>query len=193
MDERNIEQIAADNLAALMARKVDLDSQPKVAAKSGVGQSTIGRLLRKEGSASIGTIAAVAEAFKLRPMDLLDPQLLEAAPKLEMSNSEAPSKARHSNPYIPLLMTEAEAAEPELVKVALGILNGTIRPPDQEAPPKDYSELMSEADSILDAMTRASQAEKKRLLLAFRSGQPVLHLRQENRGPPDGVERRKEK
>lgn len=72
----SIEQVLANNLKFLMAANPDVSTQPKLEARSGVGQSTIGRILRAEGEAKIGTVKEIARVFKLTPGDLLDPGLI---------------------------------------------------------------------------------------------------------------------
>lgn len=69
----SIEQVLANNLKFLMAANPDVSTQPKLEARSGVGQSTIGRILRADGEAKIGTVKELAKVFKLKPGDLLDP------------------------------------------------------------------------------------------------------------------------
>lgn len=69
----SIEQVLANNLKFLMAANPDVSTQPKLEARSGVGQSTIGRILRADGEAKIGTVKELARVFKLKPGDLLDP------------------------------------------------------------------------------------------------------------------------
>lgn len=76
MKKMSFEQVIADNLRGLMDRHSHLDSQPKVAKRSGVGQSTVGRVLRCSGSPSIETVSDIAEAFGLTLFDLINPSLL---------------------------------------------------------------------------------------------------------------------
>lgn len=56
-----------------MDRSADLQSQPRVAARSGIGQSHIGRILRSESAATVDVIEALARAFQVSPGDLLVP------------------------------------------------------------------------------------------------------------------------
>lgn len=51
------------NIAALMAVSTSLNSQPALAARTGVAQSTIGRILRNEVNASADTIHKIGQAF----------------------------------------------------------------------------------------------------------------------------------
>lgn len=67
--------ILAQNLTALMAGKIDKESQSALKRRSGVAQATIGRILRKEVNYRIETVAALARAFNLEPWQLLVPDL----------------------------------------------------------------------------------------------------------------------
>jgi transcriptional regulator with XRE-family HTH domain len=51
-------------------------SQQTLGKASGVGQTSIGRMRRGEGSATIDNVQKVAKAFRLTASDLLDPRLL---------------------------------------------------------------------------------------------------------------------
>lgn len=73
----SIEQVLANNLKFLMASNPDVSTQPKLEERSGVGQTTIGRVLRAETEAKIGTVKDLAKVFKLAPGDLLDPRLID--------------------------------------------------------------------------------------------------------------------
>lgn len=74
-ETRDSVYVLAQNLRALMARTPDLDSQPKVAARSGVGQRTVGRILLGQVAATIDTLDALANAFGMSAWELLDPTL----------------------------------------------------------------------------------------------------------------------
>lgn len=73
----SIRQTLANNLKYLMASRPDLDVQQKLAEKSGVVQSTIGRILRQESDAGITTVESLARAFRIDAQDLLDPGLID--------------------------------------------------------------------------------------------------------------------
>ena len=64
----------ARNLEALMRTRPELKSQPKVAAKAGISQSSVGRMFRAEASVTMGHLEAVAHAFGCEPWQLLVPQ-----------------------------------------------------------------------------------------------------------------------
>lgn len=84
----SIRQILANNLKYLMASNHNLDTQQKLASKSGVGQPTIGRTLREESDPGITTVASLARAFKLEAQELLDAGLID---KLKGSDSNVSS------------------------------------------------------------------------------------------------------
>ncbi|UCL84521.1 helix-turn-helix domain-containing protein [Pseudomonas sp. HS-18] len=73
----SIEQVLANNLKFLMASNPDVGTQPKLELRSGVGQSTIGRILRADGEAKIGTVRDLAKVFKISAKDLLDESLVD--------------------------------------------------------------------------------------------------------------------
>lgn len=73
----SIEQVLANNLKFLMASSPDVSTQPKLEERSGVGQTTIGRIMRAESEAKIGTVKDIARVFRLTPSDLLDPGLID--------------------------------------------------------------------------------------------------------------------
>lgn len=75
MDIRNN---LANRLRELMDARPDLDTQTKVANRSGVGQSTIQRLLAQEQSATIDMLDKIARPFGLMPWELLLPDLEDA-------------------------------------------------------------------------------------------------------------------
>lgn len=70
-------QILANNLKYLMSCSETLDTQKRLEKKSGVGQSTIGRILRGAADAGIDTVESLAKAFKLTALELLDPGLID--------------------------------------------------------------------------------------------------------------------
>lgn len=103
MKAKTTRDIVAENLAAWMRSDTNLSSQPKLAAKSKVGQTTIGRILRKEVSASSENLRAIAEAFGRTLADLTSEIPTDA------NVSQAPSPARSfSYPEI----SEVQAGSP---------------------------------------------------------------------------------
>ena len=71
----SIEHILASNLDALMSAHADFKSQMKLSKASGVGQTTIGRIRRGEGAATIDNVYKIAKVFGLSASDLLKPTL----------------------------------------------------------------------------------------------------------------------
>lgn len=69
--KRAIEQILADNLKSLMDGHPQFTSQHLIANKSKVAQSTVGRIMRAETSATIDNVEAIAKIFGLTAADLL--------------------------------------------------------------------------------------------------------------------------
>lgn len=67
--------VLSANLMALMEATRALDTQQKVADAAGVGQTTISRMSRGDGSTRIASIEAVASAFGLESWQLLVPGL----------------------------------------------------------------------------------------------------------------------
>ena len=66
-----LEEILAKNLNRLMSETVGLDTNDKVALRSGVGRGTVDRLRKAEASAKIETIDLLAAAFGVSPVVLL--------------------------------------------------------------------------------------------------------------------------
>ena len=70
-----IEHVLATNLDALMSAHPEFKSQMKLSKASGVGQTTVGRMRRADGAATIDNVQKVAKAFNLQASDLLKPGL----------------------------------------------------------------------------------------------------------------------
>ncbi len=76
MKRKSVEQTISDNLKRLMERNPHLGSQTKIAERSGVGQSTVGRILRNSGgSPTVETVSDIARAFGITFEDLINPAL----------------------------------------------------------------------------------------------------------------------
>ncbi len=67
----NVTEVLAKRLAQLMRQRITLDTQLKVEAASGVGQSTIQRILKQEVSPRIDIVEKLAHAFGVTVTDLL--------------------------------------------------------------------------------------------------------------------------
>jgi len=70
-------RILANNLKYLMSSSQNLNTQKKLEAKSGVGQTTIGRALKAETDTGIDRVESLARAFKLEAQDLIDNGLID--------------------------------------------------------------------------------------------------------------------
>jgi hypothetical protein len=66
-----LRQVIADRLRELMAASPDLDTQVKLAHRSGLSQSTVARILSADSSATADSIANLARAFGIPPASLL--------------------------------------------------------------------------------------------------------------------------
>jgi len=71
MTRPNTKQILAANMRRLMDASVSLDTQVKLAARAGIAQSTVGRLLRGEVYAQLAQVEAIADAFHITVGELL--------------------------------------------------------------------------------------------------------------------------
>src|SRR5258708_6716274 len=61
----------SDNLKIWMRDRPDLDTQMKIAHASGVGQTTIGRIINCTVSATVDSLESIAAAFGRQPGELL--------------------------------------------------------------------------------------------------------------------------
>jgi transcriptional regulator with XRE-family HTH domain len=66
--------ILAANLRALMAARPDLDTLPKITARSGVSNGTLDRIRRAAVATRVDELARLAAAFGVEPWELLRPQ-----------------------------------------------------------------------------------------------------------------------
>ncbi|TBV95316.1 helix-turn-helix domain-containing protein [Azotobacter chroococcum] len=83
-------QVLANNLKFLMAGSAEFGTQTRLSERSGVGQTTIGRVLRNETDAGVETVESLAKVFKLSASDLIDPGLIRRLSG-ESSNVEGTS------------------------------------------------------------------------------------------------------
>lgn len=65
--------IVAENLRQWMDADSSLNSQQRVSEKAGIAQATVQRVLSREASTTIGTLAAIADAFERQPFELMVP------------------------------------------------------------------------------------------------------------------------
>ncbi|MFY7867203.1 helix-turn-helix domain-containing protein [Roseateles sp.] len=66
-----LRQVIAERLRELMAASPDLDTQVKLAHRSGLSQSSVARILSADSSATVDSIANLARAFGIPPAFLL--------------------------------------------------------------------------------------------------------------------------
>lgn len=67
----NLPQMIATRLRELMDGSLDMRTQSAVAKRSGVDQSTIGRILNQQNKTTIGTLESIAKAFNVEPLELI--------------------------------------------------------------------------------------------------------------------------
>lgn len=67
-------EVVAENLRRWMIADSVLNSQQRVGDKAGIAQATVQRVLSKEASTTIGTLAAIADAFGRQAFELLVPK-----------------------------------------------------------------------------------------------------------------------
>jgi transcriptional regulator with XRE-family HTH domain len=65
--------ILANNLRALMASRADLDTLPKITARSGVTNGTLDRIRRAVVATRVDELERLGKAFNLEPWELLRP------------------------------------------------------------------------------------------------------------------------
>jgi transcriptional regulator with XRE-family HTH domain len=71
MEKGELRQILARNLRQAMQNDPNIDTQEKLAARSGLSQSHISRLLLCEAASTTDALAALAKAAKCQPFELL--------------------------------------------------------------------------------------------------------------------------
>lgn len=68
-------KVLGANLAALMAAHKELNSNPKLAKKTGLGTGTISRVRNGEVDVNLATLEQLAKAFHVETWQLLVPQM----------------------------------------------------------------------------------------------------------------------
>jgi transcriptional regulator with XRE-family HTH domain len=71
MEKGVLRQILARNLRQAMEIDPNIDTQEKLASKSGLSQSHISRILLCEAASTTDALAALAKAVKCQPFELL--------------------------------------------------------------------------------------------------------------------------
>jgi len=69
-----IGEVVAENLRRWMIADSVLNSQQRVGEKAGIAQATVQRVLSQEASTTIGTLAAIADAFGRQAFELMVPK-----------------------------------------------------------------------------------------------------------------------
>jgi hypothetical protein len=72
-DTQRPRDILSANLRALMRQHPDLNTLPKITARSGVSNGTLDRIRRAETACRIDELAKLARAFGVQPWQLLVP------------------------------------------------------------------------------------------------------------------------
>ncbi|MBS0847585.1 helix-turn-helix transcriptional regulator [Citrobacter sp. JGM124] len=98
--------IVAENLRQWMDNNSSLSSQQRVSEKAGIAQATVQRVLSRESSTTIGTLATIADAFERRPFELMVPT--------EMSTS-----TNHTHPRFEELTGEEQEMINTLIEALL--------------------------------------------------------------------------
>lgn len=70
-NQPRLTQILAENVNRLMAEKPELGSNIRLEKASGIGHSTINRILNAQVSTTLDKVEALAGAFRVEPIDLL--------------------------------------------------------------------------------------------------------------------------
>jgi transcriptional regulator with XRE-family HTH domain len=96
--------ILAANLRALMATRPDLDTLPKITARSGVTNGTLDRIRRAVVSTRVDELEKLGRAFGVEPWELLRPHGHAALSPLALLlgahlDRSAPDEATHTAAY----------------------------------------------------------------------------------------------
>jgi transcriptional regulator with XRE-family HTH domain len=97
-----------------------LNTQPKLAARSGIAQSHISRILNQQNAATIEMIQQIARAFRRKPGDLI-----EAKPQPHAVNEYRAEYAIKPPAYQLLCELLDSASEAEL-QTALGVVKAVL-------------------------------------------------------------------
>lgn len=104
MAQENTREVLARRVRQLMDASPALDTQDKLAARCGIAQSTVGRILRCEVAATLDNVQALARAFGVPPGELVGPReqlreldrLLAMLPAEEVEKIEAYARFVHA-------------------------------------------------------------------------------------------------
>lgn len=117
MSRIDIAKVLADNVNTLLDSHNEVKTQTKLAARSGVGQSTISRVSRKDSKATIETVDAIAAVYKLSAAQLLTPKL-----KSEKEKEHLP----HKNEDIQAIVAQMELLDDKSKILIRGVVEGWI-------------------------------------------------------------------
>ena len=132
--------ILSNNLRALMASRPDLDTLPKITARSGVTNGTLDRIRRAVVSTRVDELARLGKAFGIEPWELLRPQGPAQPSPLAMSlaahlDRSAVDEASHTAAFAAATaVIDALAAEPAISPMpepAIGARPGSARTKDK--------------------------------------------------------------
>ena len=127
--------ILAANLRALMAARPDLDTLPKITARSGVTNGTLDRIRRAVVSTRVDELEKLGKAFGVEPWELLRPHGPTALSPLALLLAEhldrnAPDEATHTAAYAAATaVIDALAAKPGLPSAPEPAPEATAQPP----------------------------------------------------------------
>lgn len=123
MKTDNLRTVLARRLRELMDETPALDTQMKIAARSGIAQSTVGRILRGDVAVTLDNVEALAVSFGRDPADLLICDKTKARTALQAVLSGLPAadiekvsayarfvKAQHAEQHQPTFNLEKETA-----------------------------------------------------------------------------------
>jgi transcriptional regulator with XRE-family HTH domain len=96
--------ILAANLRAFMAARPDLDTLPKLTARSGVTNGTLDRIRRAVVSTRVDELGRLAEAFGVEPWEMLRPRGVASLSPLGLMlaahlDNSASDEATHTGAY----------------------------------------------------------------------------------------------
>lgn len=74
MNSKRIEKVLADNINKLLGDHSYLNSNPKIAERTGLGTGTISRVRNADGSTKLETVEALSKAFGVTVTELLTEQ-----------------------------------------------------------------------------------------------------------------------
>lgn len=135
---RKLRRILADNLAAIMESRPGLDTQAALAARSGINQTTIGRVLRTEVSITLDSLEAIADALGVSASVLVQNVKDCGAPSIYLDSRLAS-------------LSQSEAAQ------ISAFIEFTINKKEQEARGLSFKETKAPPKGMSAAIQRAAK------------------------------------